>query len=242
MEPKPLDWSRLRVYPLAERRSLTSVDEILRDPDSPAPVLDARTDAQVRNCAAAIGAARARGAGVVMMYGAHLLRNGAAPLLTQMMRRGWLTHLATNGAGTIHDWEYASFGRSTESVRENVATGTFGSWDETGRNLMLALLAGGLRGEGYGRALGRFIAEDGASLPAAEELESQLRAEPASELAGARADLLRLMCAHGLPAGRCQLEHRWKQASILAQAFLNGVPMTVHPGIGLRHHRQPSAL
>ena len=50
-----------------------------------------------------------------------------------MMERGWLTHLATNGAGTIHDWEYAWFGASTESVEQNVATGTFGTWDETGR-------------------------------------------------------------------------------------------------------------
>ena len=90
-----------------------------------------------------------------------------------MMERGWITHLATNGAGTIHDWEYAWLGRSTESVRANVATGTFGSWDETGRNIHLALLAGGLRGEGYGRALGRFIAEDGADLPRADELEAR---------------------------------------------------------------------
>ena len=79
------------------------------------------------------------------MYGAHLLRNGAALVLERMMRHGWITHLATNGAGTIHDWEYSFLGRSTESVEENVATGTFGTWDETGRTIQLALLAGGVR-------------------------------------------------------------------------------------------------
>ena len=46
----------------------------------------------------------------MLIYGAHLLRNGAARILERMMARGWLTHLATNGAGTIHDWEYAWLG------------------------------------------------------------------------------------------------------------------------------------
>ena len=81
-----------------------------------------------------------------------------------------MTHLATNGAGTIHDWEYAWLGASTESVRENVATGTFGTWHETATNIHLALMAGALDGLGYGRALGRFIHEDGATLPDADEL------------------------------------------------------------------------
>ena len=80
------------------------------------------------------------------------------------MAGGWLTHLATNGAGTIHDWEYAWVGASTEGVEENVAQGTFGTWHETA-NIHLALMAGALDGLGYGRSLGRFIAEDGATLP-----------------------------------------------------------------------------
>ena len=106
----------------------------------------------------------------MLIYGAHLLRNGAAPILERMMARGWLTHLATNGAGTIHDWEYAWFGASTESVEMNVATGTFGTWHETATNIHLALMAGALDGLGYGRSLGRFIHEDGATLPTPEEL------------------------------------------------------------------------
>ena len=169
---------------------------------------------------------------MILIYGAHLLRNGAARILGRMMAEGWITHLATNGAGTIHDWEYAWLGRSTESVRANVATGTFGSWDETGRNIHLALLAGGLAGEGYGRALGRFIAEDGATLPTAQELEDAIRREPSHPLTPARADALLAIRTHGLPTGRITVSHRWKEASILAQAFRQGVPMTVHPGIG----------
>src|SRR5215207_7050694 len=125
------------------------------------------------------------------MYGAHLLRNGAALILTEMMQREWLTHIATNGAGTIHDWEYAWLGGSTESVEENVATGSFGTWDETGRNIHLALYAGGLRGEGYGRALGRFIWHDGATFPKRQELLESL--STINESLPARAEVLAAM-------------------------------------------------
>ena len=108
-------------------------------------------------CAQKIRAARASQAGVLLFYGAHLLRNGAALIVDRMLERGWLTHLATNGAGSIHDWEYAWLGRSTENVAENVLTGTFGAWDETGRNIHLALQAGNQRGEG--RRLDAEVAE-----------------------------------------------------------------------------------
>ena len=229
---EPLDLRRLRVYPLAERRSLTSVEEILLDPETfPKPCGEPNAT-RIRTCAEQIVAARKRDASVVLIYGAHLLRNGTALLLERMMRSGWITHLATNGAGTIHDWEYAWFGRSTENVADNVATGTFGTWDETGRNIHIALLAGGLASEGYGHALGRFIWEDGVTLPTPAELERDLVREPCHPVAPARADALRMMTQHNLAGGRYRLEHPWKHASILAQAFQHGVPTSVHPGIG----------
>jgi len=229
---QPLDLSKLRVFPLAERKSLTRADDILIDPES-APVKPTeRIAALVRDCADKIRAAHKRGATVLLIYGAHLLRNGTARILERMMSRGWLTHLATNGAGTIHDWEYAWFGASTESVEMNVASGTFGTWHETATNIHLALMAGALDGLGYGRALGRFILEDGASLPDAGQLVSAIAADPAHPLTGARADLLRAMREQAWSAGRVVVDHRWKYASIIAQAYRHGVPLTVHPGIG----------
>lgn len=222
------DLTELRVRPLSERRSLLSVDNILVDPAStPKPCSAAATIAEA---AERIRTARSRNAAVILMYGAHLLRNGAARIITELMERGWVTHLATNGAGTIHDWEFAFLGRSCESVEENVADGTFGAWDETGRNLHLALLAGGMRGEGYGAALGRFISEDGCTLPSLLELREALT-HP-DQFAPAAAELLTAMQRHGIAAGRHEVAHRWKHASILAQASRLGVPATVHPGIG----------
>jgi len=230
--PQPIDLRKIRVYPLAERESLSTLDRLLVDPGQAPRHCDAEALKAVRECVRSIAAARQRGASVMLMYGAHLIKNGAMRIVNQLVDLGWLTHLATNGAGTIHDWELAYLGRTEESVRKNVATGTFGTWEETGRAIPLALLAGALRGEGYGRSLGRFICEDGVTLPSTASLEESLRAEPAHPLAPARAELLQAMVAHKLPAGRIEVRHRWKDTSIVAQAFRHNVPLTVHPGIG----------
>jgi hypothetical protein len=230
--PSPLDLKKLRVYPLAERRSLSRVENVLVEPSDPPATGGEAVIPIIQDCARHILAARQRHATVLAIYGAHLVKNGGQLLLNQMMDRGLLTHLATNGAGTIHDWEFAFLGRSTESVRDNVATGTFGTWDETGRCIHLALLAGGVRGEGYGQALGRFIQEDGVTLPTVASLEQALRAEPSHPLAPARAELLQAMHQHRLAEGRHLVLHAWRNASVLAQAFRQEIPFTVHPGIG----------
>ncbi|HNQ88695.1 MAG TPA: hypothetical protein PKM73_08785 [Verrucomicrobiota bacterium] len=232
MKPAPLDWSRLRPLPLEARQSLTRLEDILVEPaDDPPAVPDAVSE-QVRDCARRIREARRQGAGVLVIYGAHLIKNGGQLLLVRLLDHGWATHLATNGAGTIHDWEFAFLGRSTESVRANVATGTFGTWDETGRYLHLALLLGGVRGEGYGEALGRFIYRDGTTVPSADDVERALVANPSDPLAPARADLLAALRQFPISPGPLMLLHRWRNASVLANAFRHEVPLTVHPGIG----------
>jgi len=227
-----LELGRLRVNPLAERRSLSAADDILVDPAAPPAPLSASAAAAIDAVAERIRAARQRDAAVLLIYGAHLLRNGAARIVDALLAEGWLTHLATNGAGTIHDWEYAWLGRSTESVRDGVAQGRFGTWDETGRNLHLALLVAGVAGEGYGRGLGRLIAEDGLDLPEPQALADAICRDPRHPLTAARAELLAAMTQHDISAGRYTLTHRWQQASILGAAFRRDVPLTVHPGIG----------
>lgn len=230
--PESLDLSRLRVRPLTERRSLSRLEDVLVEPADDPPPLSSFLEAQVAECAARVRAARKRKAGVLLIYGAHLIKNGGQLLLVRLMDAGWVTHLATNGAGTIHDWEFAFLGRSTESVRDNVAEGCFGTWDETGRFINLAVLLGGIRGEGYGQALARFTYQDGGVLPEPAELERQIRNAPEDPLTPARADLLGVMRRHGLPAGSLLVPHPERNASVLANAFRHGVPLTVHPGIG----------
>ena len=230
--PQPLDLTRVKVFPLSQRESLSSVEKILVDPAAPPARCPKEARIAIEACAGQVVLARKRGASVILMYGAHLIKNGAQRIVNELVEKGWITHLATNGAGTIHDWELAFLGRTEESVKRNVATGTFGTWDETGRYLNLAMLAGGLRTEGYGRSLGRFIAEDGTTLPERSELEQSLRAAPSDPLAPARAELLQSMTLHRLPGGRIDVKHPWKQHSLLAQACRQNIPFTVHPGIG----------
>ncbi len=232
MNFQPLDPRKLKAFPLAQRQSLTTLKEVLVEPANPAPAVDEEMARSIQECARRVKAALDRKAAVMLIYGAHLIKNGGQLLLIRMLDHGWLTHLATNGAGTIHDWEFSFLGRSTESVRANVATGTFGTWEETGRSIHLALLAGGMRGEGYGEALGRFVQQDGCILPTPESIEALIRQEPSHPLTPARAELLVAMRAHQIPGGPQMVPHPFRNASVLANAFRHEVPLTVHPGIG----------
>jgi hypothetical protein len=228
----PIDLTKVKVLPLVQRKSQARLEEILVDPDSRPKPCAPPDLALLRQCARQIARARAKKASVMLIFGAHLIKNGAAAIVTRFLEGDWLTHLATNGAGAIHDWEFAFAGVSTERVKDNVADGNFGTWDETGRNIHLALLAGALQGDGFGRSLGKFISQEGAKLPSVALLGKSLTAAPSHRLAAARADLLHAMRAHRLAAGRHNVPHPCKENSVFAQCFWRDIPLTVHPGVG----------
>ena len=96
----------------------------------------------------------------------------------------------------------------------------------------IPLVVGGHGHDGAGAvALDRFIAKDGLTLPKIEELEIALK-HPPNFLTPALAEMLNAMRAHQLASGRHEVKHAWKDTSVLATAFKNNVPLTVHPGIG----------
>ena len=229
---KKLDIRKIKPLPLSERRSFLDTDKAMVSVDQNPLPIDERLKQQIVECAKLIREARSRGAAVMLIYGAHLIKNGAAYLLNDFLGNDRITHLATNGAGTIHDWEYSWLGRSSECVRSNVATGTFGTWEETGRNIHLALLAGGVEGLGYGESLGRLIQNESLDIPDAATLERLIKECPAGELTSMRVELLRAINNGYVKEERYQLAHRWKKASVLAAAYRHEVPLTVHPGIG----------
>jgi hypothetical protein len=146
------DRSRLRLQPLAQRQHdldlsvLLPLDAPPGDFSHPAlPVLGRR-----------LVEAQAHGRARILLMGAHVLRAGVARHLIDLMERGLLSHIAMNGAGPIHDWEFALIGASTESVARYIQTGEFGLWTETGR-MNDVIRAGAKAGIGLGEALGRAI-------------------------------------------------------------------------------------
>jgi hypothetical protein len=228
-----LDRRRLRLYSLRERKNrvLFERDRVL--PGSPARALPPQAQQAIAAAAAAIRRARAGKRPAVMAFGAHAIKNGLAPVLIDLLEKGWLTHLATNGAGIIHDWELAFQGATSEDVQENVARGRFGLWEETGRTLSLALLVGAYEGLGYGEAIGSLVVNDGLRIPDREELlERARRVESDAEGAAAAADLLGALQEAGIPSGFLQIEHPGKRFGLQAAAYRLQVPYTGHPMFG----------
>jgi hypothetical protein len=178
--------------------------------------------------------ARRAGRSIMLAFGAHTIKNGLAPVLIRLIEEGWLTHLATNGAGIIHDWEFAFQGQSGEDVRRYMAEGQFGIWQETGRYINLALIAGAYEGLGYGESVGALIQNERLVIPAADELRrvaaEALAADP--ERAAAAADFLAAVRHFDLPPGPMAIPHPFKSYSVQAAAYRLNIPFTGHPMFG----------
>ena len=231
-----LDRRRLHVAPLAERVNQLALARVAVSADASPPPLPPSAAEQVTRIAARIVAARQADRPVILTYGAHAIKNGLAPLLIRLLENGWVTHVATNGAGSIHDWEFAFQGQSGEDVRANVARGQFGIWEETGRAINLAIAVGGIADLGYGASVGKMIADDGLEIPAVDALHDAVSRAASrwapDETLGALADLLYLVTAFDLPAGRLPIPHPFKAFSVQHAAYRLGIPCTIHPGIG----------
>jgi hypothetical protein len=133
------------------------LQKVLLDPKDPAPeysnpALPVLADAIVK-------ARRDHDATVLLMYGAHVIRTGNGLYMIELMKRGLVTHLATNGAGSIHDFEFAMIGHTCESVAKYVSNGQFGLWKETGL-INDIIVEAAKEGIGWGEALGRYIWEN----------------------------------------------------------------------------------
>ncbi|MGI6082758.1 MAG: hypothetical protein ACOYEP_07810 [Limnochordia bacterium] len=148
------DRSQLLLKPLAERVHDLDVSSILQLDDPLPPSSDPSLDTIVER----IVAARQKGAAVILMMGAHVIRAGLSRFLIELMRQGYVTHFALNGAGAIHDFEFALIGATTESVARYIRTGEFGLWTETGM-INQAVKDGLDEGLGFGEAVGKMIEE-----------------------------------------------------------------------------------
>src|SRR5208337_2193350 len=122
------DRSGLLLKPLGERVHDMNLEYLLAL-TAPAPDF---SHPQLREVAGRIAAAREKGAARILMMGAHVIRAGVSRYIIDLLERGYLTHIAMNGAGAIHDYELARVGATTESVARYIRSGEFGLWRETG--------------------------------------------------------------------------------------------------------------
>ncbi len=222
---------KIHTFPLSERKHKLEFASIAVSPDGINFASTLEVEKQIVQAVEHIRAARIAGKPVMLTYGAHLIKNGMAPVIIRLLEEGYVTHVATNGAGSIHDWEFAYFGKSTEDVRANVAEGKFGIWEETGKFINLAVAVGGTHGLGYGASIGRMIAEDGLMIPTVDELRASI-ANATDEKIGAFADLLYMVTTFNIPAGFMEIRHLNKSNAVQYAAYKLGIPFTVHPGIG----------
>ncbi|MBZ5581011.1 MAG: hypothetical protein LAQ30_02195 [Acidobacteriia bacterium] len=122
------DRAQLELKPLAERAHDLRAGHWLAL-DDVAPPFDHR---DLPALAARLSGARQAGAARILMMGAHVLRAGVGRHIIDLLERGWIDHIAVNGAGAIHDYELARIGATTESVARYIRSGEFGLWRETG--------------------------------------------------------------------------------------------------------------
>ena len=149
------DRSRLILKPLAEREHDLRLERTLLSLEGEVPPFE---HPNLPVLADRIRRAKEQKSTILWMCGAHVLRAGTALFLIELMKHGYLTHLALNGAGAIHDFEFALIGATTESVAKYIRTGQFGLWSETGELNEIAKTAAS-EGIGFGEAIGRHIDE-----------------------------------------------------------------------------------
>lgn len=163
---KPLSLDKVKTYPLASRPSKVTVADFatpitetasLQEYLSSLPnILAVRN---LRELAAQMRRARELKKPIIWGIGGHVIKTGLAPVMIDLMKRGFLTAVAANGSVLVHDAEIAMVGSTSEDVDATLGEGVFGGADETGKLLNAAAASGARESIGLGEAVGRALVE-----------------------------------------------------------------------------------
>jgi hypothetical protein len=161
---KPLGLEGVSTYPLAERPSKVAVEDFARPFGEDAALRDFLASLpnilavrSLREIAARMRRARDLGKPIIWGIGGHVVKVGLAPLIINLLERGFVSGIAANGSVLVHDSEIAMVGSTSEDVDATLGAGAFGAADETGRLLNDAAREGARDGLGLGEALGRAL-------------------------------------------------------------------------------------
>jgi len=259
----PLTFGAVKTYPLAARKSKVSVGDCAKPPTSgisltkfldSLPKILAADD--LRHLLAAIQTARKGRSAILWGFGGHVFKVGLGPVLIDLLKRGFVSGIAMNGAALIHDFEIALAGNTSEDVEAGLGEGQFGMAEETGKYLNeIAKLAQRIR-IGYGEAAGQFLNSGLLKVPHAKssvlaaayklripvtvhlaigtDIPHMHRAADGAALGAATHYDFRLFCAlvGQMHPGGVYLN--WGSAVLLPEVFLKAVSVVRNLGIPLR--------
>jgi deoxyhypusine synthase len=199
---KQLDFSKVKTHSIFQRDNKVVSDDFAQvlNEDSP---LSAFIDSLPNILAArdfkrflsSWGQAIEKKATMIMMMGAHVIKVGLSPVVIDAIKHKWITHLALNGAGAIHDVEIALSGSTSEDVGKGLLDGTFGMVQETAE-IINESIAHAKNDSGYGEAIARILGDS---------------------------------------------RFKYRELSILYQAYQSDIPITIHSAIGTEiTHQHPN--
>lgn len=259
----PITLGAVRTYPLASRKSKVSIRDFAKAPAANAsftkfldslPNILAADD--LRQLLTAIHRARKQHKAILWGLGGHVIKVGLGPILIDLIKRGFVSGIAMNGAALIHDFEIALAGNTSEDVEAGLGEGQFGMAEETGKYLNeIAKLSHRIR-IGYGEAAGQFLLSgllnakhaDSSVLVAAykhripvtihlaigTDIPHMHRAADGAALGAATHSDFRLFCAlvEQMHPGGVYLN--WGSAVLLPEVFLKAISVVRNLGVPLR--------
>ena len=253
------DLSGVRTHPLATRRSKARHEDFAHAwrPESGmsgwlASLPNLLASADLRAVIAAMRRAQAEGRAIVWGLGAHVIKTGLSPVLIDLMERGFVSAIALNGAGLIHDFEVALGGATSEDVDATLGPGQFGMAEETGRGLNEAIASGAARDLGVGQAAMEYLASHKPHFGRLSLLSAAARLQiPVTVHVALGTDILHMHpAASGEAIGAASLRDfryftsvvaqlemgvylNWGSAVVLPEVFLKAVALVRNRGISL---------
>ena len=154
-----INLKNLRTCSLNDRKSKVNVNDFSKIGRLNELIPDILAGKNFKNLLKHIVFARKNKKPVIFMFGAHVIKCGLSPIVIDLMRKGFITSIATNGASLIHDFELSAVGKSSEDVKESLATGDFGTSRETAEFVNSAAKIAAKNNAGLGETFGRKIIE-----------------------------------------------------------------------------------
>ncbi len=161
-----LDFSQIKTYDANIRTNLVTIENLMVPGVTPHEEFSEDGFSELIE---RIKEARKNGRPVIWSMGAHVIKNRLSRYIIELIKMGIITHVASNGAGSIHDFELAYLGGTSEDVPTAIEDGSFGMWEQTGAWMNEALKLGAKENLGYGESLGKYIFENPEKFPYRED-------------------------------------------------------------------------